>query len=57
MGSTLGSREELRQMLAMLTATGLKPIIDSVHPLAGAPKAMARVEAGERFGKSVLKVG
>ncbi len=55
-GSTMGSHDDLRQMMALLTATGLKPIIDSVHPLADAPRAMARMEAGEQFGKIVLKM-
>lgn len=35
----------------------LRPAIDSVYPLAEAAKAHARMEAGEHFGKIVLRVG
>jgi NADPH:quinone reductase-like Zn-dependent oxidoreductase len=56
LGSTMGSRDDLRGMMATLTATGLEPIIDSVHPLDDAPKALARMEAGEQFGKIILRV-
>jgi NADPH:quinone reductase-like Zn-dependent oxidoreductase len=56
LGSTLGSQDDLRAMLALLTATGLKPIIDSAHPFADAPKAMARLEAGEQFGEIALRM-
>ncbi len=55
-GSTMGSRDDLRGMMATLTATGLKPIIDSVHPLDDASKALARMEVGEQFGKIILRV-
>jgi len=34
----------------------LKPVIDSVFPLADAAKAHARMESGEHFGKIVLQV-
>jgi NADPH:quinone reductase-like Zn-dependent oxidoreductase len=32
----------------------LKPIVDSVRPLADAASAHARIEANERFGKLTL---
>jgi NADPH:quinone reductase-like Zn-dependent oxidoreductase len=35
----------------------LKPVIDSVFPLAGAAKAHARMEEGDHVGKIVLEIG
>jgi NADPH:quinone reductase-like Zn-dependent oxidoreductase len=57
MGSTLGSFEEMRQLLAAMEASNLLPVIDSVYPLKDAPKALARMASGEQFGKIVLNVG
>lgn len=56
MGSTMGSHEEFRQLLAFVETAGLEPVIDSVHPLADAAQAAARMEAGEQFGKIVLRI-
>ena len=54
MGSTMGSREDFRALLDAVSASGLKPVIDSEFPLASARDAQARMEAGEQFGKIVL---
>lgn len=56
LGSTLGSREDFRQMVRAITATRLTPIIDSAEPLDRVRDAMARMESGEQFGKIVLKI-
>jgi len=56
MGSTMGSHEDVRLMLRAVTTAGLKPVIDSVRPLENAADAMGRMEAGEQFGKIVLKI-
>lgn len=56
MGSTMGSNEDFRQMLAAVTVAKLKPVIDSVEPLENVRKAMGRMEAGGQFGKIVLKI-
>jgi NADPH:quinone reductase-like Zn-dependent oxidoreductase len=55
-GSTLGSDDDFRAMLAAVSAAKLKPVIDSVFPLAKAREAMAKMENGQQFGKIVLKV-
>ena len=55
MGSTMGSHEDVRLMLKAVTTAGLKPVIDSVRPLKDIANAMGRMEAGEQFGKIVLK--
>ncbi len=56
MGSTMGSHEDFRQMLRAITAAHLKPVIDSIEPLDRCKEAMARMESGEQFGKTVLKI-
>jgi NADPH:quinone reductase-like Zn-dependent oxidoreductase len=56
MGSTMGSDEDFRAMLSAVSATRLKPVVDSVFPLDKARDAMAKMEAGQQFGKIVLKV-
>lgn len=55
-GSTMGTRAELEQLLAMLDVTGVRPVIDSVLPLAEARAGFARMAAGELYGKVVFTV-
>jgi len=55
LGSTFGSHEDFRLMLRTMAGANLKPVIDSVVPLDRAKDALARMEAGEQFGKIVLK--
>ncbi len=56
MGSTMGSDDDFRGMLAAVSAAKLKPVIDSVFPLDRVRDAMARMEQGVQFGKIVLDV-
>ncbi|MCW2621506.1 MAG: Alcohol dehydrogenase zinc-binding domain protein [Frankiales bacterium] len=53
-GSTMGTRAELQGLLAFMAATGVRPVIDEVIPLAEAARAFAKLESGEVFGKIVL---
>lgn len=46
----------IRESLPFLADGSLRPIVDSVLPLAEAAKAHDRMEANENFGKIVLKV-
>ena len=55
-GSTLGSREEFRQLLSFLPLSQIRPIIDSVFPLKDGATAQRRMEEGKQFGKIVLQV-
>ena len=57
LGSTMGTREELEDLLTFLAVTGIRPVIDSERPLAEAREAFARMESGEEFGKLVLTAG
>lgn len=53
-GSTMGTREELVDLVRFLSDTGVRPPIDAVFALADARQAYARLAAGELFGKVVL---
>jgi NADPH:quinone reductase-like Zn-dependent oxidoreductase len=53
-GSTMGSLGELRRLVAMLQATGVRPSIDTVMPMSQAREAFARMESGDVVGKIVL---
>ena len=55
-GSTMGTRPELQQLVAMCAATGLRPLIDRELPLADTREALAELAGGEVFGKIVLTV-
>jgi NADPH:quinone reductase-like Zn-dependent oxidoreductase len=54
-GSTLGSREDFRQLLNFLNATQIHPIIDRKFPLKEAALAQQRMEEARQFGKIVLQ--
>ena len=56
LGSTLGSRAELQQMIRAVSVGGLKPVVDEVFALERAREAMAKMEGGRQFGKLVLDV-
>ena len=53
-GSTMGTREELTRLIALLDATGVRPLIDRSLPMEDAAAAFTAMAAGEVFGKIVL---
>lgn len=53
-GSTMGSKDELEDLLSFCAATGVRPVIDEVLPLDRAREGFARMESGDLFGKIVL---
>ena len=53
-GSTMGTRDELAGLLQMLAATGVRPQVHEVVPLAEARRAFERLDAGDVVGKVVL---
>jgi NADPH:quinone reductase-like Zn-dependent oxidoreductase len=55
-GSTMGNRDELRDLLDLCVATGVRPVVDDVRPLADARASFERRASGEVFGKLVLTV-
>jgi NADPH:quinone reductase-like Zn-dependent oxidoreductase len=54
-GSTMGTREELRQLVQLLESTGVRPWIDRAIPLADAAEGIAALIAGDVLGKIVLQ--
>lgn len=54
-GSYLGSRQELAQLLKVVARGEIVPVIDSVYPLEGAPEAQRRMEERRQFGKLLIK--
>lgn len=55
-GSTLGSREEFRQLLSFIAVKKIKPTVDSVFPLKEAAVAQRHLEEAKQFGKVVLRI-
>jgi NADPH:quinone reductase-like Zn-dependent oxidoreductase len=56
-GTQLGSPRDFERLLRMLEDARWRPVIDTVRPLAEAEAALARMQAGEHFGKLVLSIG
>jgi NADPH:quinone reductase-like Zn-dependent oxidoreductase len=53
-GSTMGTRRELGQLVSFLDATGTKPLIDRTLPMAEAREGFAAMNDGDVFGKIVF---
>jgi NADPH:quinone reductase-like Zn-dependent oxidoreductase len=56
MGSTMGSAEEYRTVVQLLGQGHLRPLVDSVTPLAEARRAFERLAAGDQMGKVVVEI-
>lgn len=56
-GSTMGTLEELEQLVRLCELGGVRPLIDSVLPLTRSREAMEAMLAGRTRGKIVLRVG
>ncbi|MCD6348022.1 MAG: zinc-binding dehydrogenase [Candidatus Korarchaeota archaeon] len=57
LGSYMGSRAELMEVLRFLEMGRLRPVVDSVFKLEEARQAHERMERSEMFGKIVLRAG
>lgn len=55
-GSTMGTRDELRQLISLLDLSGARPLIDRVLPLDAARDGFAAMLDGDIFGKVVFTV-
>ncbi len=55
LGSTMGSNEEFHEVAALFRAGRVRAAVDQVFPMEQAARAYERLEAGEQFGKIVLK--
>jgi NADPH:quinone reductase-like Zn-dependent oxidoreductase len=54
LGSTMGTRDELRQLASFLDLTGTRPLIDRTLPLSDAKEGFAAMAEGSVFGKVVF---
>jgi len=55
LGSYMGDYAELKEVVALLEAGHLKPVLDRVYPIREVQAAHRRMEAREHFGKIVLR--
>ncbi len=53
-GSTMGSHQDFRDVMNLIWAGKLKPVVDRVMPLSEGKRAFELMERGEQFGKIVL---
>ena len=56
LGSTMGTREDFEGAYDLVASGRALPVVDSIFPLAEARAAHERLEAGQQFGKIVLKI-
>ncbi len=54
-GTTMSSRSEFEEVMRLVFARRLRPVIDVVWPLEKAREAHERLEAGAQFGKIILE--
>ena len=54
-GSTMGTRAELGELISFLQVTGLRPRIDRTLPLEQVAEGLAAMQAGELVGKIVIE--
>lgn len=54
-GSSMGSHQDFKDVMRLVTGGQLKPVIDRVMPLSEGKKAYERMEKGEQFGKIILE--
>jgi len=55
-GTTMGTRSDFSTMLDFVHQHKISPVIDKKYPLDDADKAFQRMDAGEQFGKIILKM-
>jgi NADPH:quinone reductase-like Zn-dependent oxidoreductase len=55
-GSTMGSREDFEAAYELVSSGRVRPVVDTVFPLAEAAGAHQRLEAGEQLGKIILRI-
>jgi NADPH:quinone reductase-like Zn-dependent oxidoreductase len=56
LGSTMGSPQEFKAMLAFVQKKGIVPVVDTVYQLCDGNLALEKMRQGGQFGKLVLKV-
>jgi D-arabinose 1-dehydrogenase-like Zn-dependent alcohol dehydrogenase len=56
-GSTMGTRDELVDLLALMADRDISPMVSDLRPLADARGSFELLERGDVFGKLVLTTG
>lgn len=56
LGSTMGSRDDWRQLVAAVALHRLRPVVDTTIALSDGVAAYRRLERAEQFGKIVLSI-
>lgn len=56
LGSTMGSGEELKEMIQFIEKHTLHPIVDQVYPLAQFEQAFTRIDKAEQLGKIAFAI-
>jgi NADPH:quinone reductase-like Zn-dependent oxidoreductase len=56
LGSTMGNRAEFREVVGLLAAGALRPVVDGAVPVREARSAFERMASGQQFGKLVLEI-
>lgn len=56
LGSTMGSPKDFQSMLTFVNKYRVKPVIDSIFPLAHVEEAMRKMDSSTQFGKLVLRI-
>ncbi|WP_213423409.1 zinc-binding dehydrogenase [Bhargavaea massiliensis] len=56
LGSTMGNREELRDLLKLMENKDIHPVVDSVYPLDDIREAMDKLENSTQFGKVAIRI-
>ncbi len=55
-GSTMGNHDDFLAVMGLVFAGKLSPVVDSIYPLSGYPRALARMMANEQFGKILVDI-
>jgi NADPH:quinone reductase-like Zn-dependent oxidoreductase len=56
LGTTMGSPDDFRAMMALFSRDGPHPVVDTVFPLAEVAAALRRMDEASQFGKIVLRI-
>ncbi|OWA33585.1 alcohol dehydrogenase [Saccharibacillus sp. O16] len=55
-GTSMGSREEFIEMLQFVETHRIRPVVDSILPLADTPLAFDRLVSGDQFGNLAIRI-
>lgn len=56
LGSTMSTRTDFQQVMALVFSGAFTPVIDKIYPLADAGEAQMRLETGKQKGKIILAI-